>query len=468
MSLRTRLLVGLAVLVVAAVLSSGWLLLTVARVRLVGGQERQARVLSEQLLRELRASYDWKLPLSDFANRTRLASAARAMVLRGDVRDVAIVDEDGQPVAGDASGDRAIAGARDGALFLARRNGAVYVYASLASQGVQAASVRFRLGGEDELSAALAGARYVLISSTMLAGALVLLFGTLFIRRVVAPLEGLAQMARRVASGDLDVPPVSAGWSNDELARLSEAFNRMTASLREQRDHLLAQEKLATVGRLAAGVAHEVGNPLAAVLGYAEMLLSDEPEGVESERRDMLERIRKETERIRGIIADLLDYSRPVAGAVEPVRLGEAVDNAVALVRPQTRFRGVTVDNQVPAELPAAAASTSRIIQVLLNLFLNAADAMGGEGRITVEASAPEGLVLLTVRDSGPGIPFADRAKVFDPFFTTKEPGKGTGLGLAICRSIVQAYGGDLTLGKIDGAGASFVVRLPRFTAPVG
>ena len=443
MSLRTRLLVGLAVLVVAAVLSSGWLLLTVARVRLVGGQERQARVLSEQLLRELRASYDWKLPLSDFANRTRLASAARAMVLRGDVRDVAIVDEDGQPVAGDASGDRAIAGARDGALFLARRNGAVYVYASLASQGVQAASVRFRLGGEDELSAALAGARYVLISSTMLAGALVLLFGTLFIRRVVAPLEGLAQMARRVASGDLDVPPVSAGWSNDELARLSEAFNRMTASLREQRDHLLAQEKLATVGRLAAGVAHEVGNPLAAVLGYAEMLLSDEPEGVESERRDMLERIRKETERIRGIIADLLDYSRPVAGAVEPVRLGEA-------------------------ELPAAAASTSRIIQVLLNLFLNAADAMGGEGRITVEASAPEGLVLLTVRDSGPGIPFADRAKVFDPFFTTKEPGKGTGLGLAICRSIVQAYGGDLTLGKIDGAGASFVVRLPRFTAPVG
>src|SRR5581483_6916937 len=117
----------------------------------------------------------------------------------------------------------------------------------------------------------------------------------------------------------------------------------------------VAQEKLATVGRLAAGVAHEVGNPLAAVLGYADLLLHDEAHG---DRREMLERIRKETERIRGIVADLLDYSRPAAEKPQPTRLSDHVDSAIALLRPHPRLRGVTVESEVSGDLPLASAST--------------------------------------------------------------------------------------------------------------
>jgi signal transduction histidine kinase len=460
---RTRLLLGLAVLVLTAVASSGWLLLTVARVQLQGAQESQARLLGEQISRELLAGLDEKAPLGDPINRTRLDAAATSLMTRGHAREVVVVDEQGRAIVGAAPDDPALA--QVSTLFLQRHPKGTFVYVPLATAGRRAGAVRIALDDASDLTAAFRTARSLLFSLMLLDFAAVLLLGTVFIRRVVRPIDALAQTARRVASGELDVPPVPAGDSNDELSRLTDAFNRMTASLREQREHLLAQEKLATVGRLAAGVAHEVGNPLTAVLGYAEMMLADEPAEGPSERRDMLERVRKEIDRIRSIISDLLEYSRPVAGAVEPVRLREAVDSAVALLRPQARFRGVTVDNQVPAELPPASAAGNRITQVLLNLFLNAADAMAGAGRITVEAKAPDGFVLLMVRDSGPGIPLADREKIFDPFFTTKEPGKGTGLGLAICRSIVQAYGGDLTLSKPDGQGALFVVRLPRFAA---
>jgi signal transduction histidine kinase len=176
----------------------------------------------------------------------------------------------------------------------------------------------------------------------------------------------------------------------------------------------------------------------------------------------MLERIRKETERIRGIVADLLDYSRPAAEKPQPTRLSDHVASAVALLGPHPRFRGITVENQVSGELPLASAST-RIVQVLVNLLLNAADAMGGKGSVTVSAKlldADAGLALF-VRDRGPGVAEADREKIFEPFFTTKQPGQGTGLGLAISRSIAQAQGGDLLLARTDGPGATFVLRLP-------
>ena len=283
----------------------------------------------------------------------------------------------------------------------------------------------------------------------------------LFIRRVVGPLEALALAARRVADGELEAPPVEESVSGDEVARLIANFNRMTASLRSQRDTLVAQEKLATVGRLAAGVAHEVGNPLAAVLGYADLLLADTPKDAPS--REMLERIRKETERIRAIVADLLDYARPPSGALEPVALRHAVDAAVSLLAPQARFRDVTVDNCVEADL-VARANDSRVLQILINLLLNAADAMGGKGTITVAGERRGEKVELTVRDEGPGVQPADRAKIFDPFFTTKDPGQGTGLGLAISRSIAQVYGGNLELVASE-RGACFALTLVSGTS---
>jgi signal transduction histidine kinase len=188
-------------------------------------------------------------------------------------------------------------------------------------------------------------------------------------------------------------------------------------------------------------VAHEIGNPLTAVLGYVELLLADTTDELS---RDSLERIKSETARIHRIVHDLLEYARPVADVTEPVDLGAVVRTAIDLCRPQPRFRDVAIEAEVDGR-PPVAASSRRLLQVLLNLLLNAADAIGGEGTITVAATALEdGRVALEVTDSGPGVPDDDRTRIFDPFFTTKEPGRGSGMGLAVCRSIVQAFAGEI------------------------
>jgi signal transduction histidine kinase len=443
-SLRTRLLVGLAVLVLVAVASSGWLVLQVARARLEATQLDRAQILGRQLAAVLEERLD---------ERGAFAEAARRLEVDGAIEVVAL-DGSGVPLYGDASNDGALRGAIAGAPFVIRRAQTILVYAPLRAPSGTTGAVRLSLS--DRLPRALGDASLLLVGVTLVDGGLVLLFGLLFIRRVVGPLEALAQAARRVADGALDAPAVAVTTRGDEIARLTENFNRMTASLRAQRDTLVAQEKLATVGRLAAGVAHEVGNPLAAVLGYADLLLADAP--ADSPSRDMLERIRKETERIRAIIADLLDYARPPSGELAPVAMRDAVDAAVSLLRPQARFREVTVDNRVDAAL-VARANESRVLQILINLFLNAADAMGTKGAVTVDGRSDGDAVELTVSDEGPGVPVADRAKIFDPFFTTKDPGQGTGLGLAISRAIAQGYGGDLKLVESE-SGASFVLTL--------
>jgi len=381
-------------------------------------------------------------------------------VERGDALEVVIIDREQREVVGEAASDVALSAAlTPSAPVVVRRPPRLYVYAPLVgARGVRGA-VRLRLAGDDELGKALGAAWKVLIVLAAIDALLVLAFGALFIRRVIGPIDALANAARKVAAGQLDIPPLVLEGRNDELSRLAEAFHRMTESLRAQRDHIEAQEKLATVGKLAAGVAHEVGNPLAAILGYADLLLAEEP-AEPSERRDMLERIRKETDRIRGIIVDLLDYSRPPASdPAVPMSLRQLVDDSLDLVRAQARFRDVTVDNRVPASLQIGA--TSRHTQVMVNLFLNAADAMNGKGTLTLDAKELDGsLVALFVRDSGSGVPDGDRERIFDPFYTTKDPGKGTGLGLAVSRSIARAAGGDLVVERRNGSGATFVLTV--------
>ena len=458
MSLRTRLLVGLAVLVLAAVSTAGWSVLTVARAKLHEAEDARAGVIGAELAALLQRG------CADRCRAVELSALARALVDGGAVLQIVAVDGERHLLAAAGAGDTTAAadprlgGALAGVPSVARSGDVAFYYAPLRAQGRLAGAVRVRLPGDAEVARALHDARLLLVGVTLFDGGLVLLFGALFIRRVVGPIEALSAAARRVADGQLDLPPVPSKPTHDELGHLIDDFNRMTLSLRRQREHLVAQERLVTVGQLAAGVAHEVGNPLAAVLGYAELLLHDEP--IDGSRRDALERIRKETERIRGIIAELLDYSRPVTGAVEPVRLAEAVELTLSLVRPQARFRDVEVTRQLGDELPPVATSQSRLVQVLLNLLLNAADAMDGRGTVTLRAFRDGDVVALEIADSGPGVAAADRAQIFDPFFTTKEPGKGTGLGLSISRSIVEAYGGSLTLAAGDG-GATFVVRLP-------
>jgi signal transduction histidine kinase len=312
----------------------------------------------------------------------------------------------------------------------------------------------------------------------LLDGALVVVFVAFVLTRyVIRPLDALRAAAREVAGGDLAVRLASGGAS--EFASLADSFNSMTASLREKlerleqqrlelaasREHLIRSEKLASVGRLAAGVAHEVGNPLQAIIGFDEVLLAG---GLEpAEQRAFLARGRDEAQRIHRIVRELLDYARPVEDAVEAVALAAVVEQSLQLVGPQQRLREVAVERVGLDAIPPVAANAPRLVQVLVNLFLNAADAMQGRGTLYLEGrsvagATPDGArVELRVANSGPPIPPADRGRIFDPFFTTKEPGRGTGLGLSVAQSIVESYGGRLYLDERESRTTFVIVLYP-------
>jgi C4-dicarboxylate-specific signal transduction histidine kinase len=315
-------------------------------------------------------------------------------------------------------------------------------------------------------------------------GALVLA-GALFLGRGVArPLDRLVEAATRLgAEGGL--PPL--GPPGEEagpgLARVAVAFERTAAALSEERarlaakvieleasNHRLAEtreelqrsERLASVGRLAAGVAHEVGNPLGAIGGYAELARLKLADGSADRAavEDFLRRIGEEAERIDAIVRDLLDFARPAPLALGPVQVAAALEAAARLARIQARCRDVAVEVDLPADLPRVRADERRLAQVFLNLLLNAGDAMGGTGRVSVTGRVLAGQVVVELADRGPGLSPEARLRLFDPFFTTKEPGQGTGLGLSVCHGLMASFGGAIEAGEAPGGGARFTLRL--------
>jgi signal transduction histidine kinase len=318
----------------------------------------------------------------------------------------------------------------------------------------------------------------------------ILLVGYAFFTYVVMrPLRAIGVASERAARGDL-ASPISVLPPN-EFGQVGRQFNQMLGELRKNRaqleerleeldqanqqlrqtqDSLIRSEKLASVGQLAAGVAHEVGNPLAAISGYLELL--DGGDLGEEVTADILKRSQKEVDRMRDIIRDLLDYSRDDAeAAVEQVNLGVCVEEAVNLVKAQPKSRSVKIVAELPDDLAQVSAVDSQVVQVLVNLFINAVDAINADtserdedASITIEATYREDAaqVVLAVRDDGPGIPAEKLQRVFDPFFTTKDPGEGTGLGLAICLRIMRRLGGDIHVDSAEGEGTTFELIFPK------
>jgi two-component system NtrC family sensor kinase len=249
----------------------------------------------------------------------------------------------------------------------------------------------------------------------------------------------------------------------DERATLAAKIDeliRANRALADARESLLRSEKLATVGRLAAGVAHEVGNPLGAISGYAEIARSRLPPDGDPQVADAIDRIASAAGRIDHTVRGLLDFARPAALELGPVSVRAALDAALDLARGQARFRNVEVAAQIPEGLPRVRGRDRELGQAFLNLLLNAADAMEGEGRIEIKATRVGDRVEVRVADTGPGIAPEDLPRLFDPFFTTKAPGAGSGLGLAITHSILESFGGTIEAETGAGPGAVFRVRL--------
>jgi signal transduction histidine kinase len=275
---------------------------------------------------------------------------------------------------------------------------------------------------------------------------------SLYIGRSIArPIARLQEGAARLAAGrldtriDVDTP--------DEFGALARQFNAMTAALTEHQDRLVQSEKLAGIGRLAAGVAHEINNPLAVILGYARLLRKR----AEGPLRDELGIIEDEAVRARDIVQGLLDLSRPLPAGRDRVDLREICDEVVGRLLQATDLRAAAIQVEGAGFAPGVPA---KLRQVLGNLVRNGAEAAGPGGRVTVRVVEAGDQVRVEVEDTGAGIAEAARDRIFEPFFTTKE--RGTGLGLAVSRAIARAHGGDVTGESVPGGGARFTLRLPR------
>jgi signal transduction histidine kinase len=247
---------------------------------------------------------------------------------------------------------------------------------------------------------------------------------------------------------------------NAELEANREELERRvaerTAALRASQARVIQQEKMAAFGLLAAGIAHEVGNPLAAVSSLVQMLQRHDPDAYTVEK---LELAARQLGRIERTIRELVDFSRPASRAVTRVRPGEVVEEALGIAKYYQRTKQRAITTQLAPDLPAVRAGRDHLTQVILNLVLNAIDATEKGGRIHLEARVDAGFLRLSIEDDGRGIGLADRCRLFQPFFTTKP--HGTGLGLFVSRQIVEELGGTLTYESAPGLGSTFTVRLP-------
>ena len=292
--------------------------------------------------------------------------------------------------------------------------------------------------------------------------------GVVVSRRITKPIEVLSQAVAKVAKGNFDVSVRID--SKDEIGQLSNSFNEMAdelnvreASLKKAQLALVQSEKMAAVGTLSAGLAHEVKNPLSAVLGYAQLAKRKltQPEALKKH----LDIIEHETRRCNEIIGNLMQFSRAEKGEFHEVEINAVIEKSIGIVDHQLSLNGVKIEKNLASDIPPILGIANQLQQVLMNLSINAQHAMGEDGGTVSFSSAIDAdSVLITVDDTGPGIPDDVAANIFEPFFTTKAAGEGTGLGLSVSYGIIQEHDGDICVSRNPNGGARFEIRLPIST----
>ena len=376
----------------------------------------------------------------------------------------------------------------------------------------------------DVMAHLLESQRMILIS-IILDAIVLIVFGSFLLSRVlVTPLKELIQLTQKISEGDFSQKIEVT--SKNEIGQLISSFNRMIERLKENQENLdnhlkslesankqlkqaqeelIRTEKLASIGRFAAGVAHEVGNPLGAILGYASILQKN---GIDREEsKDYLKRIEKEIERINRIVRELLEFSRPSTFEIRDVETNKVLENSISLLSYQKNFRNIQTQLNLQQNLPMVKGDESQLSQVFINIILNGIDAMPDGGILEIKTgehivedlfpsrlevpygrrrrgdpsesdyfrlrkpdllsslltkfSKGDHLVKIRISDTGVGIKKEDLERIFDPFFTTKSPDKGTGLGLSISLRIVESMGGEIKVESEVGRGSTFALYFP-------
>jgi signal transduction histidine kinase len=262
---------------------------------------------------------------------------------------------------------------------------------------------------------------------------------------------------------------------------LQDAFNQLAQAnkdLKNAQDEIVKAEKLASIGRLSAGIAHEIGNPIGIVLGYIDLLKARQALKTDDTAQDYLFRAGDEIGRVHGIIRQLLDFSRAAPLYFQPIEMHDLIEDVAAILSHQPLLRDINIETRLNAVENRVFADYDRMRQVLVNLMINAADAIQGSknastGKIVIETRSMAGddsgspaaspVFILQVSDNGTGIPKQEIENIFDPFYTTKEPGKGTGLGLSVTYMIIEQSGGTITVKSDAACGTQFTISLPLY-----
>jgi signal transduction histidine kinase len=306
--------------------------------------------------------------------------------------------------------------------------------------------------------------RYLVFSviSALVPNLLLLL---LVLRTISRPLQRITLAAVEVTKGAYGTE-VDLRKSNDEIGLLADSFNEMSRKmasdidqLQSLNEQLIRAEKLAAMGTLAAGVAHEVNNPLASISSLVQMMRTEE--GHTAETRERLNLISTQIDRIKQVTQDMTNFARSRPAAKTDIDINATLRTALRLATFDKAFQDLEVVTELGTDLPEVFADEDQLQQVFLNLFLNARDAMTNGGTLSITSGAKADEIRIDIADTGIGIDTEMAGQIFDPFYTTKPAGKGTGLGLAVCYGIITAHGGRIEVGQNNPEGTRFTVFLP-------
>jgi two-component system, NtrC family, sensor kinase len=505
-SLKTGILAQLTFLILAAMLLINVVMIKLAERDLIQTRLRAGSLIAlavEQIIGQDLSGPLKKLP--DLAGDPRLGAGLLRLLREGDYAHIVIVGREGEKLiaAGFAEDQEgyALSAAREaaatgmsshhfsgttwGVIWLSKSD--LWISSPLSFQG--------RVLGGMSLSCSLIpvyetlrNSQKVILLYIFLDTLVLVMVGLVLLSRIVVkPIHQLLSLTAGYKEGD-EVPAVAVGSRNEigELTRsLHNMLRRLDENKKELRDHIaslekaneelrqaqdeiIRSEKLASVGRLAAGIAHEIGNPIGIILGYLDLLRSGDIE--EEEKKDFLGRIESEITRVNQIIKDLLDFSRPSSGELVQTHVHETLQNTLGMLAPQPMMEKVHSRLELTASDDVVLANPNRLQQVFLNILLNAADALAEKGKreeersITISSENSGEHIQVLFTDNGPGIAHDELAHIFDPFYTTKEPGRGTGLGLSVSYRIVESLGGTINAESALDRGTKITLSIPLAT----